>query len=273
VIDIRDLADADLPPADLVVATPPCQPYSMQGRREGFADPRAQVWWAVLRVLRASRAAVYVMENVPGLIHHDRGLTLGSMIEYLRLAGYRSRWEIIEATRVGAAQLRPRLYLVATKFDVPAFDFGRLPRLPPRPVADLLTPGPHVWLAPDEYTLVDPPARQPSGLIFAGYLNKPLRKPGRDPRLSSAHRTWARAHDSAGVYPTLVAGVRSGRYLLIRVGDRVRQLVPLECQRLQGFPDSFRFPFPAAQDHQIGNSVYVPLVRVLLREVRTQLFS
>lgn len=273
VIDIHDLADTNVPCADLVIATPPCQPYSMQGRRLGLGDPRATVWWDVLRVLRASRARVLLLENVPGLVYHDHALTIGSMVEYLRLAGYRTRWQIIEASRAGGAQHRPRLYLVASRFDLPAFDFGRLPRLPPRPVADILTPGPHVWLAPASYTLLDPPVRQPSGLIFAGYLNKPLRKPGRDPRLSGTHRTWARVHDSAGVYPTLLAGVRSGRFLLIRVENRVRQLVPLECQRLQGFPDSFHFPFPAVQDHQIGNSIYVPLVRHLLREVMDQLLT
>lgn len=273
VIDIREIAASAIPVADLVVATPPCQSYSMQGRREGFSDPRAQVWWDVLRMLRVSRAQALVMENVPGLLYHDRGLTLGSMIEYLRLAGYRTRWEIIEATRVGAAQYRPRLYLVASAFDLPPFDFGRLLRLPPRPVSDLMTPGPHAWLDPASYTLVDPLVRQRSGLIFGGYLNRPLRRPGCDPRHSRTHRILARVYDAAGIHPTLTARGGSGRYSLIRVGDRVRRLVPLECRRLQGYPDEFEFPYAKLFNLQIGNSVYVPFVRLLLREVRDQLLS
>jgi DNA (cytosine-5)-methyltransferase 1 len=213
------------------------------------------------------------MENVPGLVQHDGQKTIGSMAEYLRLAGYRTRWEIIDAAAAGAAQHRPRLYLVASRLDLPAFDFHRVPRSPPGCIAHLLTPESPAWLAPAKYTLINPPIRQASGMVFAGYLNRPLREPGRDPRLSSAHHDQSRIYDARGLHPALRAARWCWPCSPVRVGDRVRRLVPRELLRLQGFPDDFTFPRRGLLHQQIGNAVYVPLVQLVLREVRAQLLG
>jgi DNA (cytosine-5)-methyltransferase 1 len=78
--------------------------------------------------------------------------------------------------------------------------------------------------------------------------------------------------NKSGVCPALTANMGSGGHNvpLVKVRGGIRKLTPRECARLQGFPDTFKFPDGMADSHlyhQFGNSVTVPLIERLAKEI------
>ena len=94
---------------DVVYGSPPCQPFSVAGKRAGAADKR-NLWPATLECTRTIRPRHFYMENVSGLISSGYfGTILGDLAE----SGYCVRWKILSAAEVGAPHKRDRLWLSA----------------------------------------------------------------------------------------------------------------------------------------------------------------
>ena len=66
---------------DLLAGGPPCQSFSVFGRRQGLDDPRGQLVWQYLRILRGVRPKVFLFENVPGLLTIEGGLVFQRFLE------------------------------------------------------------------------------------------------------------------------------------------------------------------------------------------------
>jgi DNA (cytosine-5)-methyltransferase 1 len=98
------------PPVDVVVGSPPCQPFSSAGRRRGVSDER-WMWPAMADVVRAVRPRYVVMENVVGLVRDSSafGWVLGDLAEL----GFDAEWSVLSACAFGAPHTRERLFLVA----------------------------------------------------------------------------------------------------------------------------------------------------------------
>ena len=86
---------------------------------------------------------------------------------------------------------------------------------------------------------------------------------------------WRRVYvreNKSGVCPALTANMGTGGHNvpLDKDNDEIRKLTPRECARLQGFPETFRFPSGMADAHlyhQFGNSVTVPLIEKIAKEL------
>ena len=139
-------------------------------------------------------------------------------------------------------------------------------------------PGDFEFLQPHEYTLIDNPRRQEdSGLIFAGYRNKSIRKVGVRPNtlhLSRVHKQPNRIYSVNGIHPTLPSQESSGRYFILTRENTVRKLTIDECWRIMGFPVGFVRPSVVGEQYkQLGNSVCVPMIRAVAKEVVNQLLE
>lgn len=268
--DIAGVDPGEVPHHDVAVAGVPCTPFSVAGKKGGLDDPRSNVFHSVLRVLAVKKPCVVVQENVPALARHAGGRTLKFYLGCLRGLGYAVSWSILDATSFGAAQRRQRLFIVASRGK--KFSFENLPSKPPGRLLDILEDVDEGWLDPGEYTLLDPPRHGSSGLVFAGYLNRPLRVPGGNPRSPGTHRHTNTIWAAEGIGPTLCSGDDMGRYWVL-VDGRVRRLTTRERCGLMGFPADFAFHKPAKATVQLGNSVYVPCVAGLAREVARQVFG
>lgn len=270
--DIFDLPWDSLGGADVVAGGFPCQPYSKAGFMKGFDDPRANTFNGMLEVIRRVQPRVVLGENVSGLLQQAKGDAFRKIVESLYEAGYTHvQAKVLDATQFGGCQHRERLFIVASK-DKP-FDFGELAYRPAGKLADVLEPADSVpWMAPEEYTLIESPKVQASGLVFAGHRNKGMRYPDRDPRRSGNHYQQNRIYSSRGVFQTISSQEISGRHW-VEHGGRARRLTRLEIQRLQGFPDDFRFAHKDSFYQQVGNSVFVPCVRAIAEGIRDQLLG
>ena len=127
--DITQTDEKDIPDFDFLLAGFPCQAFSTAGKRLGFSDTRGTLFFDVERILKEKKPYGFVMENVEGLINHDKknngdkiGQTLTTILECLDNLNYKVSWGILDAKSFGVPQERRRVYIVGTKREAPSMD-------------------------------------------------------------------------------------------------------------------------------------------------------
>lgn len=127
--DITQVEAASIPDFDFLLAGFPCQAFSAAGKRLGFQDTRGTLFFDVERILREKQPYGFVLENVEGLVNHDRenprdkmGRTLTTILEHLKALGYMVSWKVLNAKYFGVPQERKRIYIVGTKKEKPDLD-------------------------------------------------------------------------------------------------------------------------------------------------------
>ncbi len=124
--DITKIDEKQLPDFDFLLAGFPCQAFSAAGKRLGFQDTRGTLFFDVERILKEKKPYGFVLENVEGLVNHDKekktdkiGRTLTTILEHLNQLGYKVSWRVLNAKDFGVPQERKRIYIVGTKKDFP----------------------------------------------------------------------------------------------------------------------------------------------------------
>lgn len=262
---------------DVLCAGFPCQPFSISGKQKGFEDTRGTLFFDICSIVSEKKPKVVFLENVKHLVHHDNGNTLKVILTKLKELGYDVSWRVLNGSDYGVPQNRERIIIVGTLFG--EFDFDKIEKKPRPHLIDFLDKeGNFEFLNPDEYTLLDDPKEQPeSGLIFAGYRNKSIRKAGVRPgteHLSRVHKQPNRIYSVYGIHPTLPSQESSGRFFVLTQDHRVRKLTVKECWRIMGFPESYKKVSPIGDQYkQLGNSVCIPMIEAVADEINNQFFS
>ena len=127
--DITQIDAKDIPKFDILLAGFPCQAFSSAGKRLGFLDTRGTLFFEVERILSEHKPFGFILENVEGLVNHDKenpkdpiGRTLNTILEHLRNLGYKINWKVLNAKDFGIPQNRKRVYIVGTKIKQPNLD-------------------------------------------------------------------------------------------------------------------------------------------------------
>ena len=120
--DITKIDASEIPNFDILLAGFPCQPFSSAGVRRGFMDTRGTLFFDIERILKFKKPSGFILENVEGLVTHDRvdpkkdiGRTLETIINRLSSLGYKVSWKVIDASLYGVPQKRRRIYIVGSK--------------------------------------------------------------------------------------------------------------------------------------------------------------
>jgi len=276
--DITKIDEKDIPKFEVLTGGFPCQPFSISGHQKGFDDTRGTLFFDVLRIVKYHMPEVVFLENVKHLVHHDHGNTLKVIITHLEELGYKVSWKVLNAVNFGSAQNRERIIIIANKNKI--FNFDEVETTPSKRIKDILSKDEDFeFLQPDEYTILDKDLwkKQKSGLIFVGYRNKSQRVNGVRPgtlHLSRVHKQPNRIYSVLGTHPTLPSQESSGRFWILLEDGRVRKLTLKECYRLQGYSDNFKIdPNKSHAYLQVGNSVFVPMMRALAKAVNKQFFE
>ena len=276
--DITKVDEKTIPTHSILAGGFPCQPFSAAGRKKGFDDTRGTLFFDILKILKEKNPDVVFLENVKNLKYHDKRKTLKIMLKNLEDLGYKISWRILNGKDFGCPTNRERTIIIGSKNK--KFDFDKIKKIPPVPLKNVLEEdkGKFYYLKPSEYTIIPKNLvkKQDSGLIFVGYRNKPIRTNGVRPNtqhLSRVHRQCNRIYSSEGTHPTIASQEPSGRYHIYH-NERVRKLTINECFRIMGFPDSFKRVSGIPDLYkQIGNSVCIPMIEAVAKEVKNQLFS
>ena len=110
--DATKIDPADLPDFDLLCGGFPCQTFSIAGRRKGFDDTRGTLFFEIARLAQSKRPPYLLLENVPGLLSHDKGRTFSVILATLNDLGYRVEWMVLNSKHFGVPQSRRRLFLI-----------------------------------------------------------------------------------------------------------------------------------------------------------------
>lgn len=120
--DITQIQAANIPDFDFLLAGFPCQAFSSAGKRLGFEDTRGTLFFDVARILKEKKPFGFVLENVEGLVNHDRtnksdktGKTLSTILKTLDDLDYQVSWRVLNAKDFGVPQDRKRIYIVGTR--------------------------------------------------------------------------------------------------------------------------------------------------------------
>ena len=265
--------DLDIVPKhDVLTAGFPCQPFSISGKMKGFEDTRGTLIYNVFQIIEKRQPKVVFLENVKHLIHHDKGITLKTIIKDLEELDYKVSWKLLNAADFGVPQNRERIIIIGHKDK--KFDFTKLNTKPKLTIKDILDKNVQFEYLDEPYTILPDYRVQASGLIFIGHRNKSIRKAGVRPgteHLSRVHKQPNRIYSSAGIHPALPSQESSGRFWILDEG-KVRKLTINECYKIMGFPEKFIKNTSLGDSYrQIGNSVCVPMIKEITKQIKAQL--
>lgn len=116
--DITKIDAEDVPDHDVMAAGFPCQAFSVAGKRGGFEDARGTLFFEVARIAAVKKPSVLLLENVKGLVGHDKGRTLDTIVKTLNDIGYRVDFEVLNSKYFGVPQNRERIFIVAIREDL-----------------------------------------------------------------------------------------------------------------------------------------------------------
>ncbi|UOO77961.1 DNA cytosine methyltransferase [Neisseria sp. Dent CA1/247] len=281
---------------DILVGGTPCQSFSIAGLRKGLDDPRGNLMLTYLAIADKYRPAWVVWENVPGVLSSNGGRDFAAFITGLGQLGYGVAYRVLDAQYFGVPQRRRRVFVVghlgnwqpaaAVLFEFNSLrgriETGRSSR--PHIAAD--TPQCFAESGFGDYREADADCgtvKESGGALGGGSESLIVVNGRQDPITSNI----AQPLDTDGgtnvvllpIAATLSTGF-GGRGLdheqifngnCAINGMRVRRFTPLECERLQGFPDNHtRIPWrgkpaeecPDAPRYKAcGNSMAVPVMR------------
>lgn len=114
--DITKVNPEEIPDFDILCGGFPCQAFSAAGLRAGFADEtRGTLFFNVANILNTKTPKGFILENVEGLVNHDKGKTLKVILRTLEQIGYTVSWKVLNAQNFGVPQARKRIYIVGVR--------------------------------------------------------------------------------------------------------------------------------------------------------------
>jgi DNA (cytosine-5)-methyltransferase 1 len=267
--DITKIKEEDIPSHDLLVAGFPCQSFSIAGLRKGFEETRGTLFFEIARIVKFHQPKVVFLENVRGILSHEKGKTFKIIVETLKDLGYKVNYKVLNSSNFGVPQSRDRVYIVCTRNDLNidfTFPKGILNTVK---IKDILEE-----TVDEKLTFnIEDIVVKTTNMKFSDYVEvipqkttKPFRlfhfKKGRQgSRVYSIHSIGITALASPGG-----GGSSSGLFL---VDGKIRRLSVTEVSKLQGFPSNYIFSSSVLQTRkQLGNSVTVPVITAIMEQIK-----
>ena len=116
--NLKRIKTENLPTYDMLIAGFPCQTFSVIGRKEGFSDDRGQIIFHIARILRDTKPKCFLLENVKGLVTHDKGNTIKIILNELSSIGYDVIYKVLNSIDFGVPQMRQRVYFIGIRKDL-----------------------------------------------------------------------------------------------------------------------------------------------------------
>lgn len=255
--DLTTLKFDNIPNCELLIAGFPCQTFSIVGKRAGFDDERGQIIYHLKDILQNKNISYFIFENVKGLVNHDKGRTLTSIIELLSSAGYEVAYKVLNSIDYGVPQLRERVYFVGIRQDLYSKPF----RFPIAQKSVNLKP----FLLASNNDLQD--LNNPT---FQKYLNNKYNKSRVDINeiLKHDYSIIDTRQSDLRVYIDKCPTLRTGRHGLLYVrNNQLFKLSGLEALLLQGFPKEYIMKAMNIPNtkllSQAGNAMTVNVIRAI----------
>lgn len=307
--DITKIDAEALPDFDVLVGGFPCQAFSIAGRRNGFDDTRGTLFFDLARILRAKQPRLFVFENVKGLLSHDGGRTFSTIITTIDELGYDCQWQVLNSKNFGVPQNRERIIIIGHLRGIPRpqvfpitradnqatrtdgvkvgtlrthkdgngfreMKSGIAPTIPARARED--GSGQPVVVSFNRKDGIGKELEVAHSLQAGDYrgLNRnqtqnAVARPVITPDRISKRQNGRRFKKDGEPAFTVTAQDRHGVY----DGATIRRLTPLECERLQAFPDNWTAegvdgPISDTQRYKMcGNAVTTNVIQAVFERI------
>lgn len=103
---------------DLISGGAPCQSFSYAGLRKGIEDARGTLFYDYAKFIKYYKPKMFVFENVRGIINHDNGNTLKTILKIFNDLDYHVNWQLLKAVNYEVAQKRERIFIIGIRKDV-----------------------------------------------------------------------------------------------------------------------------------------------------------
>lgn len=250
--DITKIDEKDIPNFDILLAGFPCQAFSIAGKRKGFDDTRGTMFFEIERILEYHKPKCFMLENVKGLLSHDKGNTFRVMKDTLQnKLGYKIYYQVLNAKDFGVPQNRERLIIVGFKNHDIEFAFPKPTGIKTK-LGDILEKD-----IPEKYTISDK--------IWASHQRR------KEKHKAKGNGFGYSLFNEDSPYTSTISAryYKDGSEILIeQKGKNPRKLTPREAARLQGFPDDFKLVVSDMQLYkQFGNSVPTKMIEAVANNV------
>lgn len=289
--DARKIDAGRMPDFDLLCGGFPCQSFSIAGKRRGFDDARGTLFFEIARLARAKRPPYLLLENVPGLLSHDRGRTFATILDALSQLGYHVEWQVLDSKDLGVPQSRKRVYVIGYIDPRCAGKILPIRNTDPETLMCLIDgqQGARVYSADGmsktlttrldgagtgSYVADCDRNSQPQDVALmikeATKSGKKTARPGDSVDLRFPNANTRRGRVGAGIAHTLDTGGGQG---VVTDSLRIRRLTPRECFRLQGFTETqidklLSVDSDTQAYKQAGNAVTINVIHALGLRIR-----
>lgn len=305
--DIHKIKPEELPDFDLLCGGFPCQAFSIAGKRMGFEDTRGTVFFSIAKIISIKKPRYVLLENVKGLLNHNKGRTFATILSTPDELGYNAEWELLNSKNFGVPQNRERVFIIGYLRGKPSrqiFPLGR--NLQKDNETNLIgiiknrSQGQRVYSAEGIATSI---ASQAGGLgAKTGLYAIPVLTPDRIKKRQNGRRfkengdpsfalTGQDVHGDAmdipvihSLQPRMGKGQGGKGHLQkndgstycvdtaagqpVQLHKTIRRLTPLECERLQGFPDNWTAMLSDTQRYKtMGNAVTTKVVQAVIEKL------
>lgn len=271
--DIRNVDSNLFPDCDGVIGGPPCQSWSEAGSLRGINDPRGQLFYEYIRILKDKKPKFFLAENVKGMMAQRHNSAVHDIIREFEEAGYDVFINLLNANDYGVAQDRKRVFYVGFRKDLKInFEF-------PKSLRSKLVLKDVIWDLRDSAI----PAQDKNktngvnclvrnheyyiGSYSTIFMSRNRVRQWDFPAFTvQASGRQSQLHPQAPVMPKIALNVN-----IFAPGYEhlYRRLTVREAARVQGFPDDFIFYYTSVNDgyKMIGNAVPVNLAFLIAGQI------
>ena len=339
--DATKIKPEELQDFDMLCGGFPCQSFSIAGKRRGFQDTRGTMFFEIARIVEFKRPKLILLENVKGLLNHNKGETFKVILQTLEELGYRTQWMVLNSKFFGVPQNRERVFIIGSirgeprpeilpfreannetyrepkmigllqieaekrvndcPVEINQFLKDNKGELTIREISEKINenlgkvehyfrtdksraiPRPDVWSKlqevlkfPDTYN------KQVSELTRFAVEFEQTRRVYSDDLSPTLNATQPNIHgvmvkgnvnpsgngmngnvySDEGISPTIDTNKGEGKKIINNM--KIRRLTPLECERLQGFPEGWTEGFSNNQRYKMmGNAVTVNVIKAI----------
>ncbi len=291
--DANEINPTTIPDFGLLVGGFPCQAFSIAGKRQGFNDTRGTLFFDIAWVLTEKRPRYFVLENVKGLLSHGEGKTFQTILGVLADIGYGVQWQVLNSKDFGVPQNRERVFIIGylgngcrpEVFPIGESDSGidgtqgkgesggeRVRSNYPQTANTVRS---RCYKDGSE-NLIQMISR-PHGFYKGGKKELPCLRGSNQQNNDFVKITHTNKSGTMTDHDEVMA-LRAGASHNYQTVNRIRRLTPVECERLQGFPDNWTeygidphdnlIEISNTQRYKcIGNAVTTTVVRAIMEKL------
>jgi DNA (cytosine-5)-methyltransferase 1 len=271
---ISKIKPEEIPDCEGIIGGPPCQSWSLAGAMRGIKDPRGDLFYQYIRILKEKKPHFFLAENVAGIISKTHLPEFTKIIEEFRKIGYTVSYKLLNAKELGVPQERKRVIIIGYRKDIDKkFIFPQLnidcrtlkdtiKDLPESvPAKDKNKPNQNLEISNHEHMIGD---------FSTMYMSRNRKKEWHEPSFTiQAGGRHAPLHPQS----KKMKKIGKDKWIFDERDKSYRRLSVRECARIQTFPDNFIFKYDNVSKgyKMIGNAVPVLMAEVLARKIKEDL--